>query len=168
MINYLSLPSDFLTTLKWIKITGCLEVRKSFQKLKTTTMVFQYVWVFKVSQGHFSAHMTLFGASGASQSLMSAWWLALMACVKATLAVMWLRTMTGKRDSCQPQHHSHTHAHTSKRNLSTLAGALQTRYPFTYDSKMAPCISTIFILGHYCVNYLAGSWQLLLPPCSVP
>ena len=40
---------------------------------------------------------------------MPAWWLAPMVCVKATLAVMWLQTMTGKRDSCQPQHDTHTH-----------------------------------------------------------
>lgn len=46
------------------------------------------------------------------RSLKSVWWLVLMACVKATLSVMWLRTMTGRRDSCQTQHH--TNVNTSK------------------------------------------------------
>lgn len=66
----------------------------------------------------YGVYMTMFGPPGTCWFLMSAWWLALMACVKATLSVMWLRTMTGKRDSCQTQHHTHTHTHmhTSKRN----------------------------------------------------
>lgn len=120
-----------------------------------------------VTTWSYCTHMTMFGPPGTSQSLMSAWWLALMACVKATQYVMWQRTMTGKRDSCQLQHHTHTH-----QKVTTLGGALKSQCPLTtitqHDNKMASYISTIFILGHYCVNYLAGSWLFLLPPCLVP
>lgn len=55
----------------------------------------------------YSVCVTMFGPPGTYWSLMSGWWLALMACAKATLSVMWLRTMTGRRDSCQTQHHIH-------------------------------------------------------------
>lgn len=121
-----------------------------------------------VTTWSYCTHMTMFGPPGTSQSLMSAWWLALMACVKSH-PVCHVTEDNDRKKRQLPTTTSHTHTH---QKVTTLGGALKSQCPLTtitqYDNKMASYISTIFILGHYCVNYLAGSWLFLLPPCLVP
>lgn len=79
---------------------------------------------FRLCLWSYSAHMTFFGTPGSSQFLMSAQWLCLMACVKATLCHVTGGQWQEKETAAN---HNITHTHTwKKRDQSTLGGALKT------------------------------------------
>lgn len=166
---------DFLQFI----FSDCKFVFQSLKSCKIMTLAPPYnLYVFKVLEAvtndskfrlclwSYSAHMTFFGTPGSSQSLMSARWLCLMACVKATLC-----HVTGGQWQEKETAANHNILHMYTREKKETNPLLLVRWRLLsqlFDNKMASYISTILSLGHYCLNYLALSWLLLLPPCSVP
>lgn len=144
-----------------MEISVCFEKWSAVQQ-SGLTMFSLVSWIQTPSQPDRSVHMPHLVLL-LSESLMSAWWLALMACVKATLTVIWLRTMTGKRHSCQPQHPTHMH---QKRYVDKVLFDACVLYIAIHKCHI---VQVNLHSGPLCVNYLAGSWLFLLPAqCPKP